>query len=210
MGMSRVPLSTLYASVPQFLAERGGSVVLQAGVDAAEWNEQTAQWTLHARERVFPADFVIAALPFEAMGKLIAGLPAVASVDALAEKIALAHCYQQLATVAGDDGWNAKVHQLADPHAGATQQAQRRRRESPDDAADGDGRPTRPMVPAEACTYETAGALWRAHDLGGLRRSLIRNLRDSDRQVVVYAVAGWVVVMPRCVNRVCRSMRRVS
>jgi zeta-carotene desaturase len=87
MGMSRVPLSTLYASVPQFLAERGGSVVLQAGVDAAEWNEQTAQWTLHARERVFPADFVIAALPFEAMGKLIAGLPAVASVDALAEKI---------------------------------------------------------------------------------------------------------------------------
>jgi zeta-carotene desaturase len=87
MGMSKVPLSELYANVPQFLAARGGLVELQAGVDSAEWNEQTAQWTLHARDRVFTADYVIAALPFEGMGKLIAGLPAVAGVDALQKKI---------------------------------------------------------------------------------------------------------------------------
>jgi zeta-carotene desaturase len=87
MGMSKVPLSELYANVPQFLAAHGGLVELQAGVDSAEWNEQTAQWTLHARDRVFTADYVIAALPFEGMGKLIAGLPAVAGVDALQKKI---------------------------------------------------------------------------------------------------------------------------
>ena len=31
-----------------------------------------------------------------------------------------------------------------------------------------------------------------------------------DKLLSIYAAAGWVVVMPRCVNRVCRSMRRVS
>lgn len=87
MGMSRVPLSELYATVPAFLAGRGGAVELQAGVEAAEWTASTRQWTLRTRDRVFTADYVIAALPFEAMGRLMTAMPTVAGVAALAEKI---------------------------------------------------------------------------------------------------------------------------
>ena len=39
MGMSRVPLSELYAGVTPFLEERGGSVHLNTHVEGAAWDE---------------------------------------------------------------------------------------------------------------------------------------------------------------------------
>ena len=75
MGMSTVPLSELYAGVPQFLAERGGSVHLNANVEGAFWDEPCEQWTIRTRSGVLASDFLIVALPFEAMQKLLPQLP---------------------------------------------------------------------------------------------------------------------------------------
>ncbi len=87
MGMSTVPLSDLYAPVPEFLAQRGGSVHLNAHVDAATWNEAEGQWTVRTRAGDLLSDFVIVALPFEGLQKLLPSLPSVAGADALAAQI---------------------------------------------------------------------------------------------------------------------------
>jgi zeta-carotene desaturase len=83
MGMSTVPLSELYACVPEFLAARGGSLELLAHVDGCSWDEATAQWTIATRTGEFTADFVVSALPFEGLQKLIPALPAVDGVARL-------------------------------------------------------------------------------------------------------------------------------
>jgi zeta-carotene desaturase len=76
MGMSTVPLSELYAGVPQFLAERGGSVLLNTHVEGAAWDEASSKWLIRTRIGELVSDFVILALPFEATQKLLPRLPA--------------------------------------------------------------------------------------------------------------------------------------
>ena len=87
MGMSTVPLSELYAGAEQFLRERGGEVVFNAGVERAEWDEETSQWTLTTRAGAFVADYLVLAIPFEAMAKLLPQMPPAAGAEALARKI---------------------------------------------------------------------------------------------------------------------------
>jgi zeta-carotene desaturase len=87
MGMSRVPLSELYAGVTTFLQERGGSVQLNTHVEGAEWDEEVSQWTIRTRTGEFISDFVIVALPFEATAQLLPQLPAAEGADALARQI---------------------------------------------------------------------------------------------------------------------------
>jgi zeta-carotene desaturase len=87
MGMSTVPLSQLYARVTPFLEERGGSVLFNAHVEGAEWDEETLQWTVRTRNEELLSDFVVVALPFEGMAKLLPGLPPAQGVDELAGKI---------------------------------------------------------------------------------------------------------------------------
>jgi squalene-associated FAD-dependent desaturase len=87
MGMSTVPLSELYARVTPFLEERGGSVLLNASVEGAEWDEETLQWTVKTRGGDLVSDFVVVALPFEGMAKLLPGLPPAEGADELAGKI---------------------------------------------------------------------------------------------------------------------------
>src|ERR1019366_7216522 len=70
MGMSRVPLSELYAGVSPFLSERGGSVQFNTPVEGAAWDESARQWTIYTRTGELTSDFVILALPFEATQKL--------------------------------------------------------------------------------------------------------------------------------------------
>jgi len=88
MGMSRVPLSQLYAPVPGFLASRNSTVELQAAVESATYNSSTRTWTLATNAGFCEADYVIAALPFEAMGKFVDHLPIVPGVGALRQQIA--------------------------------------------------------------------------------------------------------------------------
>jgi squalene-associated FAD-dependent desaturase len=87
MGMSSVPLSELYAGAQHFLRERGGDVVFNAGVERAEWDEETSLWTLPTRAGVLVADYLVLALPFEAMAKLLPQMPAAVGVEPLAAQI---------------------------------------------------------------------------------------------------------------------------
>jgi squalene-associated FAD-dependent desaturase len=92
MGMSTVPLSELYSGeshsgVAQFLRQRGGEVVLNAGVDGAAWDEETSQWTLTTRAGDQVADFLVLALPFEATANLLPLMPPADGVEKLAAQI---------------------------------------------------------------------------------------------------------------------------
>jgi zeta-carotene desaturase len=87
MGMSTVPLSELYAGVTPFLAERGGSVLLNTFVEGASWDEETSQWLICTRTGELISDYVILALPFEATQKLLPHLPAEEGTEKLSRQL---------------------------------------------------------------------------------------------------------------------------
>ncbi|MGC9157779.1 MAG: hydroxysqualene dehydroxylase HpnE [Terracidiphilus sp.] len=87
MGMSTVPLSQLYAPVAPFLAARSGSVHLSNPVEGAVWNEEAARWLVATRGGELISDFVVLALPFEAVGKLLPHLPVEEGAERLARQI---------------------------------------------------------------------------------------------------------------------------
>lgn len=89
LGMSTVPLSELYEAVPQFLADHGGSLRLNATVEALTWDAQARQWTVSVcgAEEPLQADFVVLALPFEALQKFLPVLPEVEGKATLASQL---------------------------------------------------------------------------------------------------------------------------
>ncbi len=92
MGMSRVPLSELYGGVADFLEARGGKLMLNTTIEGGEQDEETSQWILRTRSsaagvREMRSDYVVVALPFEGMAKLLPGLPPNEDADALARQI---------------------------------------------------------------------------------------------------------------------------
>jgi zeta-carotene desaturase len=87
MGMSKVPLSELYEPVASYLEARGGAVLFNTNVEGAEWNEEASQWTVKTRTGELLSDFIVVALPFEGMAKLLPALPPVPGVGALATQI---------------------------------------------------------------------------------------------------------------------------
>ncbi len=88
MGMSSVPLSELYSGAEKYLKAHGGDVVYNAGVEGAEWDEETSQWTIATRAGILMADYLVIALPFEATAKLLPHMPPVEGSEALARQIA--------------------------------------------------------------------------------------------------------------------------
>ena len=88
MGMSTVPLSELYEGAERFLAERAASVVYNANVEGLAWDKQTLQWNVVTRTGDLTVDFVVLALPFEALGKLLPQMPACGGARGLAMQIA--------------------------------------------------------------------------------------------------------------------------
>ena len=87
MGMSTVPLSELYAPVTPYLEARDGKVLLNTNVEGAEWDEELSQWVVRTRTGELRSDFVVVALPFEGMAKLLPTLPPAAGADVLAAQI---------------------------------------------------------------------------------------------------------------------------
>jgi squalene-associated FAD-dependent desaturase len=87
MGMSTVPLSELYEGAANFLKDRGAELHLNTNVEAAEFDEETSQWSLATRSGNIMSDFLVLALPFEAMAKLIAQMPPAEGADALIRQI---------------------------------------------------------------------------------------------------------------------------
>ena len=87
MGMSTVPLSELYAPVTPFITERGGRVLLNTFVEGAAWDEASAKWLICTRSGELVSDYMILALPFEAMQKLLPHLPAEEGTENLARQL---------------------------------------------------------------------------------------------------------------------------
>ncbi|MGA3010114.1 MAG: hydroxysqualene dehydroxylase HpnE [Terracidiphilus sp.] len=87
MGMSTVPLSDLYTGVAPFIERRGGNVLLNTHVEGAAWDEKTLQWLICTRTGELVSDFVIMALPFEAVQKLLPHLPVEEGAEKLARQI---------------------------------------------------------------------------------------------------------------------------
>ena len=87
MGMSKVPLSELYAPVASYLEARSGAVLFNTNVEGAGWDEEISQWTIKTRAGELLSDFIVIALPFEGMAKLLPALPRASGVDALATQI---------------------------------------------------------------------------------------------------------------------------
>lgn len=86
MGVSKVPLSELYAGVDELLQRSGGSVLMNATVESAAWDSARSQWTVATRTGSEQGDFLVLALPFEAMAKMIPLLPPAAGVEQLARQ----------------------------------------------------------------------------------------------------------------------------
>lgn len=76
LGMSTVPLSELYAGVPEFLAERSGEVRLNANVESLAWSADARTWSVALRgaEQRLRVDLVLLALPFEALQSFLPAL----------------------------------------------------------------------------------------------------------------------------------------
>jgi squalene-associated FAD-dependent desaturase len=87
MGMSTVPLSDLYAGAAEFLRARGSEVLFNANVESAEWDAGSAQWAIITRDGMTAADFLVLALPFEAMAKLLPRMPPAEAAANLAAQI---------------------------------------------------------------------------------------------------------------------------
>jgi zeta-carotene desaturase len=87
MGMSTVPLSELYAGAEEFLARRGSSVEFNTNVESAEWDSESAQWTLTTSTGTMMSGLLVLALPFEATAKLLPHLPPAPVADALAKQL---------------------------------------------------------------------------------------------------------------------------
>ncbi|MGA8089744.1 MAG: hydroxysqualene dehydroxylase HpnE [Terracidiphilus sp.] len=87
MGMSSVPLSELYASAKTFLEEHGSTVHLNSNVESAEWDEEVSEWTIKTRTGTLASEFLVIALPFEAMQKLLPHLPPAPHGEELARKV---------------------------------------------------------------------------------------------------------------------------
>lgn len=91
MGIPSIPLSELYGHAIEYIAARGGEVLLRTSVDAVEALESSSGrigWSVRAGEERFEADAVVLALPFEGMAKLMPHLPQAAGAEALAQKLA--------------------------------------------------------------------------------------------------------------------------
>ena len=87
MGMSSVPLSELYDGAARFLKDQGAELHLNTNVESADWDEEVSQWTIHTRTGTLVSEFLIIALPFEAMQKLLPHLPPAPGVEELARRI---------------------------------------------------------------------------------------------------------------------------
>ncbi|MGH7995103.1 MAG: FAD-dependent oxidoreductase, partial [Opitutaceae bacterium] len=88
MGLSEVPLGRLYAAAVEYLERRGSRVLFDARVESASWNEPGRKWTVATNRPEAPqSDFLVLALPFEALAKLLPALPGAPGAAGLAAQL---------------------------------------------------------------------------------------------------------------------------
>lgn len=88
MGINTVPLSDLYAGIPSFLEQRRSAVHLNSNIESVQWDGQTSCWEIATHEGTLSTDFLVLALPFEAMQKLLPRMPPAEGSGELAAQIA--------------------------------------------------------------------------------------------------------------------------
>ena len=66
------PERTLSGAAETFLPRAGSSVHLNTTVESAEWDEAVSEWSIKTRTGTLVSEFLVIALPFEAMQKLLA------------------------------------------------------------------------------------------------------------------------------------------
>jgi len=88
MGINAVPLTELYSGVRTILEEHGSEVHLNHSVESIEWDDETSEWSVATRSGLVTAAFLILALPFEAVGKLLPALPPSEEAEELGKKVA--------------------------------------------------------------------------------------------------------------------------
>jgi squalene-associated FAD-dependent desaturase len=88
MGINTVPLSQLYVGVDPLLHKHESSLHLNSNVERLEWDEEVSQWSITTRTETIVSDFVVLALPFEAMAKMLPFMPPAEGTDKLAAQIA--------------------------------------------------------------------------------------------------------------------------
>lgn len=87
MGMSTVPLSELYRGAASYLEAHGSTVHLNTSVEAAAWNEGPCEWSITTRSGTLSSDFLVIALPFEGIQKLLPHLPSSERSNKLARQV---------------------------------------------------------------------------------------------------------------------------
>jgi len=88
MGINAVPLSDLYSGLQPFLAQRRSALHLNSNVESIAWDEQTSCWEIATRESTLSTDYLVLALPFEAMQKILPHMPPAEGAAELAAQIA--------------------------------------------------------------------------------------------------------------------------
>jgi squalene-associated FAD-dependent desaturase len=89
MGMSSVPLSELYSGAAEYLRAKAADIDLNINVESAEWDEEVSQWSISTRTGTLVSEFLVIALPFEAMQKLLPHLPPAPQAEELLRQLEL-------------------------------------------------------------------------------------------------------------------------
>jgi squalene-associated FAD-dependent desaturase len=87
MGMNTVPLTELYRGVPALLERNGSAVDFNSNIESAEWDEETSQWTVTTRSGSVTSQFLVLALPFEGIAKLLPKMPPSEGAEELWRKV---------------------------------------------------------------------------------------------------------------------------
>lgn len=87
MGMSSVPLSELYAGAERFLEQRGSVVVYNTNVESLARDDMSGRWNIKTRNGIHETDYVVLALPFEGLDKLLPNMPLADGVNQLIGQI---------------------------------------------------------------------------------------------------------------------------
>jgi len=88
LGLSTVPLGELYAGAAEFLGRRGARIRCNTRVESAAWDAGAGQWALATPDGPVRSQYLVLALPYEAMARLLPHLPPAAGAPALAAQLA--------------------------------------------------------------------------------------------------------------------------
>jgi squalene-associated FAD-dependent desaturase len=80
MGIPTVPLTDLYGSAGEYISVRGGDVQLRASVESFRAETSEVSVTANGQEQKF--DYLVLAVPFDALGRVLPDTPAAAPLAA--------------------------------------------------------------------------------------------------------------------------------